>query len=233
MYMRWCKNECAEQGAIFAAAPVTMAAQMERQGILGAVPGDPQPSGCRIDDVPEVYARLLTEYIELLKTLDISAYMSLPWALLKSFDPRFQYRFWTSRYIRDFKRVPNAVRQELPYAAEILRSIQPLDDAQVRALVRCSVLNVGKLRNRFLFGGLNKLFVPLSAFVVFAKGLKEAFGVDLAVYVPYVSSIIYPAFIGLIIGLTINFIMFSDRIHMVRALDDIISIAAAARNLRQ
>jgi len=63
--------------------------------------------------------------------------------------------------------------------------------------------------------------------------LKEAFGVDLAVYVPYVSSIIYLAFIGLVIGLIINFIMFSDRIHMVRALDDIISIAAAARNLRQ
>jgi hypothetical protein len=199
-----------------------MSTQKKPPGLLNTVHGDSPTLVCCIDEMPEKYNRLLAEYIALLKTLEFKPYMSL------AFNPRF----WRSRNIRDFRRVPDAVRQELPRVSEILKSIQTLNDVQLRALERCSGLNVGKLTNRFIFHGWNKAFVTLAALLAAAKGLKEVFGIDLAGYVPFLARFVGEILIGLAVGAVWNLLLGSQRLRLVRALDDIISIAVAARNLK-
>jgi hypothetical protein len=209
-----------------------MSTQEKTTDLLNPVHGDSSTLMCCIDETPEKYTRLLEGYNELLKTLEFNPYMSLAHVFLLSLNPRFQYRFWRSGNIRDFVRVPDAVRQDLPFVAQILKSIETLNDVQLRALARCSGLNVRKLTNRFVFGGPNKVFVTLTALLAVAKGLKEIFGIDLAGYAPSLVRLVAPLLIGLAVGVVFNLLVWYQRLRLVRALDDIISIVMAARNLK-
>ena len=89
-------------------APNSMAVD-DRAGSL-AVPG--------IDEIPKEYNRLLTEYCERLKGMEVDPYQSFAKQLLLSFNPRFLRRFWTSGYLQDFIRVPDAVRHSPGAAAK-------------------------------------------------------------------------------------------------------------------
>ena len=209
-----------------------MAPQDKTPNLLNAASGDDLFRASRIDEAPEMYGRLLTAYIKLLKTLEFNPYMSFIRLFLLSLNPYFIYRFWKSRYIHDFFKTPDALRQELPCAADMLRLLQGLDDSQLRALARCSGLNVVKLTNRILFGGLNKAFVVLAALLAMAKGLKEVFGFELSGYMSPLVPLVAPTLFGLAVGVVFNLLILYQLLKLVRAFDDIISIAAAARNLK-
>jgi hypothetical protein len=188
-----------------------MSTQEKMTDPLNPVQSDSSALMCCIDETPERYTRLLERYNDLLKTLQFNPYMSLVHVLLLSFNPRFQYRFWRSGSIRDFVRVPGALRQDLPFVAEILKSIQMLSDAQLRALARCSALNVRKLTSRFIYGGSNKVFVTLAALLAVAKGLKEIFGIDLAGYMPSLAGLVPPILIGFGAGVIFNLLVWYQR----------------------
>ena len=83
-----------------------MTIQEKRLDLSSAVPADSFPLTCRIDEVPDGYGRLLAEYYELVKALELNPYMSLGKVLLLSLSPVFQFRFWRSRYLHDFLKVP-------------------------------------------------------------------------------------------------------------------------------
>jgi hypothetical protein len=213
--------------------PSTAAAMVienNSNGLSGVLVSD-RPPTYHIDELPEQYGRLLAEYIELLKRSEVHAFQSFPKALLFMFRPDL----WTHPIVRDFGRIPDAVRQELPHTGEILKSVATLNDVQFRGLAHYSGLNVTKLTNRIVLGSANKALVSFAAALTAAKGLKEVLGVDLAVYVP--SSVpIVGGLIGLATGLAANavvsFLTLSHRLRLVRALDDIISIVAA-KNLKK
>jgi hypothetical protein len=207
-----------------------MVIEKNSNGLSGVSVADRPPTS-HIDELPEQYRSLLAEYIELLKRSEVHPFQSSPKALLFMFRPDL----WTHPIVRDFARVPDAVRQELPHTGEILKAVVVLNDAQLRGLAHYSGLNVTKLTNRMVLGSANKALVSFAAALTAAKGLKEVFGVDFAVYVPP-SVPIVGGLIGLAIGLAANavvsFLTLSHRLRLVRALDEIISLAVAAKNLK-
>jgi hypothetical protein len=146
------------------------------------------------------------------------------------------------RYARDFFRVPDAVRQELPCASHILQSILSLNDAQLRALARCSSLNVEKLTKRLVFGPRSQALVTFAGLLAAVKGIKEVFGLDLAAYIQglmpiYIKELVPISIVAALIYISFILVMASSSmlrlIRISRALDEIISIEVAARNLKQ
>jgi hypothetical protein len=192
---------------------------------------DASPVRSRSDGAPDTYGRLLAEYVALVETLDFNPYMPPAKAFLLGLDPRFVFRLRKTPFFRDFLRVPDAVRQELPHADKVLHSIHELDDAQLLALARCSSLNVDRLNNRLFFGGWNKAFVTTAAVVAVAKGLKGLFDINL--YVPLLKEAFFCLLLTFAYFAIIRYFVLHHRVGLVRALDDIISIAVAARNLKK
>lgn len=182
----------------------------------------------RIDEVPETYSRLLAEYRELLKTLDLNPFMSLAEILRKIFNPRFEQQFARDILLNTFQS-SDAVGRELPCAADILKRLQALGEPQLRALARWSDLNVRKMTSHVFLGGWNKIFVAITAFVAVAKGVKEIFGLNVADYLLH-SEAMFSALLGLAAGFIFNILVLLHRVRLVRALDEIISTALAARN---
>ena len=180
-------------------------------------------------EAPETYHRLLDEYAQLLGTLDFNPYAPPVQLLRWSLHPWRQRHFWTTPHVSDFVKVPDALRQDLPCASAILERVHALDDQHLRALARCSALNASKMTHRVLLGAPNKIFVTLAALLAGAKGLNEAFGLDLGRIAEPVLPLIVAALVGAVVGVVLNLLMFYHRLQMVRALDDIISIAVAAR----
>jgi hypothetical protein len=190
------------------------------------------PVRSRSDGAPGTYGRLLAEYVALVETLEFNPYMPIGRQFLLFLNPLAVRRLRKMPMTRDFQRVPDAVRQELPHADKVLHSIHELDDAQLLALARCSRLNVDKLNNRLFFGGWNKAFVTTATVVAAAKGLKGLFDINLDV--PFIKKEALLAVLsGFAIPAIIGYFVLYHRVRLVRALDDIISIAVAARNLKK
>lgn len=183
----------------------------------------------RIDEVPETYGRLLAEYTELLKAIEYNPYMPLARQFLVGWTARYRRHLW--RMAQDFLDVPDVVRHNLPCAADMLKPLQELDDPQLLALARCSRISVDTLRRRSIFNICNKLFLIVAALLALAKTLKEL-GFDLVDFLAPLAPVAVGALFGLGIGSIGNLLLWYQPTRMVRAFDDIISIAVAARNLK-
>lgn len=68
----------------------------------------------RLGDIPELYFELLERIREAASQLEIDPYESVLGSFGKAFSPRYQVRFWSSRFLVDFLKTSNAFRQELP-----------------------------------------------------------------------------------------------------------------------
>lgn len=200
---------------------------------------------------PRTYSKILNSYIRLLRREHFSPYeYRLKHYLSPTMSPMSSKRMWQSSRIRAFLKIPNAARQELFYADNILRSLEFLDNNELRALARYSAINLQRLKRRVyinqftqITGGL-VILAPaykiggsfLDAMPSTAKeSLKQAVEVvpvEIRSLLLEMSLLYLVAVaIGFMLSALVAWVIMSPRIALVESLDEIISVAVTARGL--
>jgi hypothetical protein len=175
------------------------------------------------------YAHLLTTYAQHLREHEFNPYQPIPLLLLRSFNPAFQLRFWRSTI--PFFKVPNTLNQDFPDGFVVLRQLEVLDDATLRAVAECSRINCRRLLKRSVLGWFPKVGALALGLFAVPKAIKEGFGVDLLTTLApfFVGPILAGLFVGALIGAIGNFVLSAPAVGFSRAVDDLIAVAVAAR----
>jgi len=196
--------------------------------------------------LPQLYNKLLAEFVALLETESINPYdLSLKARFKDYFDIKGQTEYAASPYITNFLKTPDALAQELPRAKDILKKLDKFDNETIRALTRLNDMNLVRLRNRTkkekttqrvsalaIVGSILGLLLDFQDLI--AISIKETItgfgGLNISLAVTL--------FIILIIAIAVRALLFSvnrmitiPRIGLVDALGDILNIAMAHRNL--
>ena len=205
-----------------------------------------------ITNVPLRYSEILTEYVRLLRRLEYNPY---EYRLLKLLQRESDLRMMSLRKIPSsvsaFIKIPNAARQELLFADNILEELERLDNKQLHALARYSSLNVDKIKKRLYSNPLTKitgLFVliptAIQVFKAFPQGLWKSTMDGLADYLILIhpesrgiGAIIFMLYVAVLILMVVftAFVVyrsFLPRLQLVSALDEIISIEIASRSVK-
>lgn len=191
-----------------------------------------------LSSIPTLYAQLLDELESATSQLPINPYQSQLKLLLKSFNPRFQWRLWRSDFVRRSVSKPDAFQQELPFAAQFLQKIEHLAPGQIEALRQCNAINVQRLSKRVLVNQVNKLMVGVSGLFGIVIALKQAFGIELLTLLPdllrgMLMGFAWGAVLGLLLNLLLGYLLLSHKIKLLRAFDDLLSVARAFAILRK
>ena len=186
----------------------------------------------RQDDRPDplaAYAHLLTTYADHLRQDEFNPYQSIPILLLKSINPAFQLRFWRST--APFFKVPNTLNQDVRDGSFVLRQLESIDDATLRAVAECSRINCRRLLKRSVVGWFPKVGALALGLFAVLKAIKEGLDVDLlSTLAPlFVGPILASLFIGALFGAVGNFVVSAPAVGFARAVDDLIAVAVAAR----
>ena len=186
-------------------------------------------------NVPSIYANLIDELHQLVSLLEFSSYQSPLKLVLKSFNPLFQWRFWRSTLVRNAFSNPDAFQQELPFSAHLLHMLETLTPGQLKALRQCNEINLRRLSKRILLNNLNKFLAVTTGALGFIVGLKQTFGIELLTLFPaflqeMLMSLAWGAAIGFVGNSILGYLLLSPKLNLLRAFDDILSIAIAYAN---
>jgi hypothetical protein len=205
-----------------------------------------------IKDVPLRYSEILTEYVRLLRRLEYNPY---EYRLSKLLHPASGLRLMSYRKVPSsvsaFIKIPNAARQELLFADNILEELERLDNRQLHALARYSSLNVEKIKKRLYTNPFTKItgfFVlfptVIQIFNAFPQGLWKSALDGLADYLILIHPehggigafifILYFTVLILMVVITafVMYLSFLPRLQLVSALDEIISVEIASRSVQ-
>ena len=176
--------------------------------------------------IPALYEQLLSELKVGAQRIEVNLYQSQFVLLLKSLSPRWQWRLWRSFINQD------AFRQELPFASEILRTLEQWNRGQLEAVRECNAINIRRLSKRILANHLNKLFVGVSGLIGLAVTIRSAFEVDFLALLPAWALSSMPTMAwGLVMAFVLNsifgYLILYPKLAMLRALDDLLLIAKA------
>jgi hypothetical protein len=177
-------------------------------------------------DIPAIYDRLLVEYPRTTASSEFDPFMSPRRLFWKSFNPMFQIRLMRSSYVRDFLKVPNAIKQDVPAAGEVLRWLDPFDQKVLQALRQCNDLNQRLISRRWLFSYRNAIFVGAAAVLGSLQTTQKFFGPEALSLLALLFVVAILMVVASIIG---GYFVLAHKIGLVKALDGILSIALAYR----
>ena len=159
-------------------------------------------------------------------------------------------RIGQSSRTRAFLKIPNAARQELFYADNILKILEFLDNNELRALARYSAINLQKLKRRVYINSITKttggLIVLAPVYKIIGSFLdtipstaKETLKQTIEVVPLEIRSLllvmtllyIVSLAFGLMLSALVAWAIMSPRIALVESLDEIISVEVTARGL--
>jgi hypothetical protein len=191
------------------------------------------PAG-RASDALAIYERLLAVYRRELQGDEFNPYQSLPRLVFRSFNPAFQMRFW--KHAAPFLRTSNTLAQELTGGSAVLRELEALDDPMLRGVAECNRINLRRLLRRSVLGWGPTVATGVGALIALPKAIKDAIGVDAlaplsAVAQSFLTPVAVSAVIGLLLGSLGSLLVLMPKLGFVRAVDDLIAIAAAHRGV--
>ena len=183
-------------------------------------------------DLLAIYERLLALYSEQLRADEFNPYQSIPLLLLKSFNPAFLKRFW--KHAAPFLKTSNTLAQDLAGGNAVLRELEALDHEVLRGVGECSRINLRRLQRRSVLGWWPKLTAATAALIALPKAVKDLIDVDVLASLSSAAQsslarVAVFAFVGLLLGSMVNLVISMPKLGFVRAVDDLIAIAAAHR----
>ena len=175
------------------------------------------------------YDELLTKYEKVLSGLEINPYQSQFMLLVKSFNPLFQWKLWSS-YFRDFLGVPNALKLDLAGADKLLPELWELSIDTLEGLKVVNDINSRRLRRRSAFGWASKIGIGLGALLGLFSALDKFLPQGLERLVPaFVFELLVYILFGAVVGIVLNIMMAASPIGLVQAFGDILEISLASR----
>ena len=188
----------------------------------------PSQTSWKPSDLLANYERLLGLYTDQLQENEFNPYQSIPLLFLKSFSPAFQMRLWKDT--APFFKIPNTLRQDLAGGALILQELEGLDDQTLRGVAECNRINLRRLIRRSVFGWWPRLTGVFVFLLALPKAIKESVGTDIFAALPSTAmSFVAASAVGLLLGSIVNLVLSLPWLGIVRALDDLITIAVAHR----
>ena len=205
------------------------------------------PDGAGLSQISWEPSELLTNYERLLKLCgdelrkdEFNPYQSIPRLFLKAFSWSYQRRFW--KHTAAFSDIPNTLRQELAGGAMILQELERLNDQTLRAVAECNHINHRRLLKRSAVGLFSQSAVLFGAVLAAIRAIKEVLGIDISKPIADMLSAVLRTditlatlatwfLVGLLLGSLLNFLALHPLLLLVRALDDLIAIAATHRGM--
>jgi len=190
------------------------------------------PSTDDLGSVPSIYMRLIEDLHRISSQSEFSPYQSPLRMLLKAFNPRFQWSFWRSPFVRSSFSNPDAFQQELPFSAHLLHALETFTPRQLEALYQCNQINLRRLSKRVLMNNLNKILIVATGAIGVLVGLRQTFGVELAIPLsPFVRQLLmnmaWGAAIGIVVNSVLGYFVISPKLNLLRAFNDLLSVARA------
>lgn len=181
-----------------------------------------------IQSLPQIYNDLLQSYVSRLNQCGFNPYQSYIKILLKSFSPWFVWRFWKSRYVRDFLHVPNALNQDLIGADEILREIGNLRVEALDAIIAMNKINLKRLQKRSAFNLFGKAAIAIGGLIGSLAAFEKVFTLNLSKMISGdLMTVLVGLLLGAIAGGLINIVISTPMLGLLTAFGDILRIAKA------
>lgn len=186
----------------------------------------------RLGNVATIYSQLIDLLERTASQLEFNPYEPYLRILLKSFNPRYQFRFWRSISTRGYLSRLDAFWQELPFSESFLHALEAYTPQQLNALHQCNRINLRRLSNRILLSNANKILVGMSAIIGLFAGLKQVSGIEIsALLSPFASELLWAAAPGVAVGLVVSimsgYLLLWHKLSLLRAFEDLLSIALA------
>lgn len=221
----------AERNFLKQSKPKMMTESIEKQNSLKS-----NNKAFTLSNAPELYNKLLSEYVDLLSKHPFNPYQSFLRILIKSFNPFFIRKFWL--YTKKYLKIPNTLPYDLIGAKEILTRLEPLDDRILIALYQSNNINLRHITKRCALSWINKIAIVLASLAGLNVTIEKLFSTDifteivkLLPWLDFFRDMVGSLIAGLVIGGIINIIISIPKIGLIRAFGEIISIAKVYRRI--
>ncbi len=192
--------------------------------------------------LPEIYNKLLEEYVTLLQSEPIDPYeFSITRRLREYFSIKGQLDYASSSQINDFIKTPDALAQELPAAKEMLKKLDRFDDQAIRAIIKMNDLNLARLRRRSIRNQIAPGIAFTASIIGLLLDLQDILAISIKDSLAWLGgfnmSLLFQWIIILIVVLAvviarINWMFTTPRIGLVNAFGDILQILMTHRTLK-
>jgi hypothetical protein len=171
--------------------------------------------------IMENYDRLLRNHIAQLRKDEFNPYQ--PFTLLL-INPNFKLGFCkeAGRYLK----TRNSFRLDLRGGARVLQELDEFNDQTLHGVSECSRINVRRVLGRRVLGRLPKPTAIFASLLAILKAIDTSLPAA-------VDSSLGSVVVGLLLGSILSLILSLPAIGIVRALDDLITIAVAQRGTRK